>query len=383
MPAVVIDITKADDIRDVVHRAVEALSSGQLVVVPTETVYGIAASALQPKAVNRLFDLKQRDATKPFAFAIRSADEALDYVPNLSPLGMRIARRSWPGPLTLVADLDHPESVVHQLDPAVQAATTSQGTVGLRVPANELLDQILRLVAGPIVLTSANLSGQPAATAGQTAVDALTDHVDLILNDGATHFGAASTVAHVQNDEIKILREGVIDAVTIDQQGGFIGVVVCTGNTCRSPMGEAILKKRISERIGCKFEDLTEHGITILSAGIAAQAGLGPANQSVDVMQGLGLDISQHQTRPVTARLANFADLILTMTDGHRQAIISQWPSLESRVKTLRCDGGDISDPIGSPVEVYQQCAAQIDEQVKQWMDRIDFQQFNRSRDTP
>ena len=378
MPAVVIDITKADDIRDVVHRAVEALSSGQLVVVPTETVYGIAASGLHPEAVNRLFELKQRDTTKPFAFAIRSADEALDYAPNLSPLGMRIARRSWPGPLTVVADLDHPESVVHQLDPAVRAATTSLGTVGLRVAANELLDQILRLVAGPIVLTSANLTGEPAATTGQTAVDALSDHVDLILNDGATHFGAASTVAHVQGENIQILREGVIDAATIEQQGGFIGVVVCTGNTCRSPMGEAILKKRIAERIGCDYGELPQRGITILSAGIAAHAGSGPANQSVEVMNGLGLDISEHQSRPVTARLANFADLILTMTNGHRQAIVSEWPTLESRVKTIRCDGGDIADPIGSPVEVYQQCAAQIDEQVQQWVDRIDFQQFVR-----
>ena len=87
MTAVIIDLNSADDPRDVVHRAVEALSAGHVIAIPTETVYGLAASALNPAAVDRLVELKGRSPGKPLAFAIKSVDDALDYVPNMSELG--------------------------------------------------------------------------------------------------------------------------------------------------------------------------------------------------------------------------------------------------------------------------------------------------------
>jgi protein-tyrosine phosphatase len=379
MAAVVIEIKKAEDLRDVVHRAVEALSAGKLIVIPTETVYGIAASALCPEAVERVFELKNRDNSKPLALAISGADEALDFVPDMAPLALRIARRTWPGPLTLIVDHKHPDSVINQLEPSVQAAIVPNGTVGLRVPANEIVHQILHLTAGPIVLTSANLGGQPESVDAEMAIESLSEHVDLILDDGPSHYKKPSTLARINGQDIDIVREGVLDKATIEQLGGFIGVVVCTGNTCRSPMGEAIFKKRIADRIGCEYSELEANGVTILSAGIAAGPGAGPAQQSVEVMNGIGVDITSHQSRPVTARLANYADLILTMTNGHRQAILSQWPTLEPRVKTVRCDGGDIADPIGSPVDVYKACADQIDESISQWVNKIDFEQFRKS----
>ena len=92
MPPLVIDIRSADDSRDVVHRAVQALAEGKLVALPTETVYGLAASALNEEAVARVLQTKQRSAGNALALAIRSADDVLDYVPDLSPLGRRLAR---------------------------------------------------------------------------------------------------------------------------------------------------------------------------------------------------------------------------------------------------------------------------------------------------
>src|SRR5438105_14319783 len=104
MSPVVINVANAEDPRDVVHRAVQALAEGKLVAFPTETVYGLAASALSETAVERLLAVKGRAAGHPLTLAIKSADDALDYVPRLSPLGRRVARRCWPGPLTLVVD---------------------------------------------------------------------------------------------------------------------------------------------------------------------------------------------------------------------------------------------------------------------------------------
>ena len=372
MSAVVIDLQNAEDKRDVVHIAVEALSAGKIIAIPTETVYGLAASALHPQSVERLIELKGRDPSKPFAFAVKSLDDALDYVPNMSSLARRVARRSWPGPLTMVLDSNHADSVIHRLDPIIQSATIPSGTVGLRVPAHETTLQMMRLCAGPIVLTSANLSGSPAATAGQQVVETLGEKVDLIVDDGETQFGQGSTVVQVANDKINVLRDGVIDEKTISRLTSFIALIVCTGNTCRSPMGEGLLRKRLAEKLGCDTESLLDNGVSVLSAGIAAMPGSPAAAQAVEVMNHLGIDIADHSSQPITGRLAQFADIILTMTNGHRQALISHWPTLEPRTKTVRRDGADVSDPIGSPVNVYKKCAEQIDDHLAQWANEFD-----------
>jgi protein-tyrosine phosphatase len=377
MSAVFIDLNQAEDVRDVIQRAVEALSSGKIIAIPTETVYGLAASALQPAAVKRLWELKGRDSSKPFAVAVKSLEDSLDYVPEMSPLARRLARRCWPGPVTLVMD-DHPESVIHQLDQSVIDATVPTGSVGLRVPDHDVTLQILRLCAGPIVLTSANLAADPAANDGQTVLNDLGDHVDMIIDAGPTRFQNASTVVKVDGDRLTVLREGAVKESVLRGLTDFIAVVVCTGNTCRSPMAEAMLKKQFSAKFGCGIDQLTDFGVNVMSAGISAMPGAPAANQSVEVMRQYGVDISDHSSQPMTGRLAKCADLILTLTNGHRDAIVSQWPELKNTVKTLRPDGGDISDPIGSPVAVYQSCAQQIDQCIEHWLQHIDFSQFSK-----
>ena len=372
MPAVIIDLKSEEDRRDVVHRAVEALSAGKVIAIPTETVYGLAASALHPQAVERLFEIKGRSKDTPLAYAVKSLDEALDYVPDMSTLARRVARRSWPGPVTLVLDAKHPDSVIHRLDPIIQNATIPSGTVGLRVPAHETALQIMRLCAGPIVLTSANLSDQPDAIDGQQVIESVGDQIDLILDDGPTNFGKPSSVVKVDEAGISMLRQGVVDQATIEKLKSFIALIVCTGNTCRSPMGEGLLRKRLAGKLGCEIDTLEQQGVSILSAGIAAMPGSPAAAQAVEVMNLLGVDISSHASQPITGQLAQFADVILTMTNGHRQALISHWPTLESRTKTVRRDGADVSDPIGAPVDVYQACAQQIDENLAQWVDEFD-----------
>jgi protein-tyrosine phosphatase len=376
MTAAIIDLKSAEDQRDVVHRAVEALSAGKIIAIPTETVYGLAASALNPAAVQRLLDIKGRSPDNPLAFAMKSLDDALDYVPNMCPLARRVARRSWPGPVTLVLDADHPDSVVHRLDESVRNATIAHGfgkpTIGLRVPAHEVTLQIMRLCAGPIVLTSANFSGEPDAVDAQQVAEALGEKIDLIIDDGPCKFGKPSSVFRISNSELTVLREGIVDKATIKRLTHFIALVVCTGNTCRSPMGEGLLRKRIAEKLGCEMDKLEEKGISVVSAGIAAMPGSPPAAQAIEVMNRMGVDIADHSSQPITGRLAQFADIILTMTNGHRQALISHWPTLETRTKTLRRDGADVCDPIGSPVEVYTDCANQIDQQLGEWINELD-----------
>lgn len=372
MTAFVIDARSAEDMRDVIHRGVETLSSGGLVALPTETVYGLAASALHPASVKRLAEMRGRDPGQPLALAIKSLDDALDYVPDLTPLARRVARRSWPGPITLVVDARHPDSVLQRLDPVVRNIVVPSDTVGLRVPAHEITLQILRLLAGPLVLTGALLPGGTPLTEGRQVVEGFKDQLDLIIDDGPSHYGGVSSVVKIVGANYEFLRVGVVDEEAFQKLTGFVALVVCTGNTCRSPMGEALLKRLLAQRVGCEAEALEERGVSVLSAGVAAMPGGAASMEAVDVMKQMGLDISAHCSQPISQRMAEAADVVFTMTRRHRDAILQQWPHLSDRVHTVMRDGSDVADPIGMPPEVYQRCAQQIEVNLEQWVNALD-----------
>ncbi|MBI85326.1 MAG: threonylcarbamoyl-AMP synthase [Planctomycetaceae bacterium] len=360
MPPVVIDVHNADDLRDVIHRAVQALAEGELVAFPTETVYGLAASALDADAVTCLVELKGRGPNHPLALAVKSADDALDYVPDISHVGRRLARRCWPGPVTLVLGDNHPDSLLRQLPEKVQKCVVPANTLGLRVPAHRLILGVLQLMAGPLVLTSANRTEEPDAVTAQQVIDQLGDGVQLVLDDGTSQFGQPSSVVQVEKNRLRMLREGVVSASTLSRLTNFMVLLVCTGNTCRSPMAEVLLKKQLADRLQCELDELQDQGVDVLSAGIAAAAGGRPSSGAVTVMQEKGLDLSEHFSQPVTARLVQHADLILAMTRSQRDALISHCPEAASRTHVLSTEEQDVSDPVGGSVDVYRECADQI-----------------------
>ena len=360
MPPVVIDLRKANDDRDVVHRAVQALAEGGLVAFPTETVYGLGASACNADAVQRLADVKGRSASAPFALAIKSADEASDYFPSMDPLAKRLARRCWPGPVTLVLEETPGEGLAKQLPESARRFICPNGTIGLRVAASSSLSAVLRMLAGPIALSSANRSGETDATTADEVVESLGNDVALVLDDGPCRYGQPSSVVKVSNGKVEVLREGVVAKSTLDRLSKFLVVLVCTGNTCRSPMAEMLMKSELAKALGCGLESLEDSGVMVVSAGIAASLGSPPSREAIEVMREHGLSLGDHEARPLTDQLVKHADLILTMTGGHQHAIFDGWPESAGRTRRLLPDETDVADPIGRSIEVYRDCAAQI-----------------------
>ena len=377
MPPVVIDLRQTDDHRDVVCRAVQTLTEGGLVVFPTETVYGVGASARSAVGVNKIFEAKGRDRKTPLALAIKSAEEALDFVPYPGRVAERLARRCWPGPITLVMENCGEEKkttggLIDQLPEEVRRAVAPNGTVGLRVPAHEIVLAILQMLAGPIALTSANRTGEPAAVTAQQAVEVLGDRVALVLDDGPCHYGQPSTVVRATATGFRCLREGVVNQSALDRLSSMLILLVCTGNTCRSPMAEVMMRRLVAEKLGCSDEELDGHGVLITSAGIAAAPGCVPSAEAVVVMKEKSLDLTNHASQPLTEKLVRHADVILTMTGAHRQAILRRWPDAAARTQTLRADARDISDPIGGPVAVYRDCAAQVESSLRERLENMD-----------
>lgn len=364
MSAEVLDWRASEEPRDIVHRVVECLAQGGVVTLPTETVYGIGASLLAPEAVERLVTVKGRDEGKPFAIALKGPEEALDWVPHASPLGRRLMRRCWPGPITLVFPLQG-DSLVSQLDDRVRRRICPQGTIGLRVPAHAGVLEVLRLLPAPLALTSANISGKPPAVTGEEVVAQLAERVDLIVDDGRCRYAEASTVVYVAGGELQVLREGVINETVVRRLARFVILFVCTGNTCRSPMAEALCRKLLSERLSCRPEELPDRGYEVLSAGIAALEGAPSTPEAMEVVRERGADLTGHVARYVTTSMLRQADLIVCMTPQHLDAVLDMAPDVADRARLLRPDGGSVADPIGGSIDVYRRCATQIEESLR------------------
>lgn len=367
MGSVVLNLGQEADARDAIHHAVEALAAGRLVVLPTETVYGIAASPFSPAAVRDLIDMVGVQPEFPLAYCVKSEADALDYAPDMPALARRIARRCWPGPLTLVMAGPHPDSVITRLPAESASLLEHPEGIALRVPAHPVIEQLMRLTAGPLVLARTAGAGLPDAVDGDDVVARYRDRVSLILHDGPCRFARPSTIIRVDHSGWKILREGVLDEVTLQGLNRVNILLVCTGNTCRSPMAEGLLKKRMGTSFGVPTDALEQAGIRIQSAGIAAMPGGAPSDEAVEVMHESGIDIGEHRSQMLNDRLVQEADLILTMTSGHRQMLLSQWPTAGNRVFVLGREQGDVFDPIGMPQEYYEACAQQIDQHLAWW----------------
>jgi protein-tyrosine phosphatase len=370
MPEVIDWRPSAD--RSVIHRAAQALMEGRLVIFPTETVYGIAASPFSPIGVERLISCKGRPEDKPLPLAIESSRDATDWLPELSPLGRRLAKRCWPGPVTLVSGDGLEQGLTQRLPESVRRRVCPAGTIGLRVPAHDAILEVVRELAGPLVLSSANRSGEPDAVTLEQALQAVGDNVDVAIADGPCRLGRPSTVVRVDGRTWKILREGIVMSTAIQRLSACLIVFVCTGNTCRSPLAEALFKKMLADRLGCQPQQLAERGFVVRSAGLAAVSGAPAAAEAVLVAKERDADLEGHLSRPLHPDLAAHADYILAMTHAHLTSIGLRYPDLGSTPRLLCPEGEDVPDPLGADCDAYRQCARQIESCLEKFLPEVE-----------
>ena len=187
--------------------AVKALKAGDVIVFPTETLYGLGADALNDDAVSTVFRLKGRDPNIPIPVLIADETMLSLLVDQVPPLAQRLIQNFWPGPLTLV--LTAREGIPKPLlNPA--------GGVGLRISSQPLAARLVRGLGRPLTATSANPSGKPPARTLGEAKNYFNGDVRVFIDGGPLTSKTGSTVAEVQGDHLRIIRHGEVDRATLE-----------------------------------------------------------------------------------------------------------------------------------------------------------------------
>ena len=177
---------------EVLAQAATMLRRGGLVAFPTETVYGLGADATNPKAIERLNQVKGRPPEKPYSWHLHSVEQVAAFVPSIPPLARTLMDRFWPGPLTIVMP------------------SKDGKTLGFRLPDHPVARAFLKICGVPVAAPSANRSGSAPPTDAKEVLAALNGSFDCLLDAGPTPLGRESTVVEIVGDRVDIRREGAI-----------------------------------------------------------------------------------------------------------------------------------------------------------------------------
>jgi tRNA threonylcarbamoyl adenosine modification protein (Sua5/YciO/YrdC/YwlC family) len=327
-----------------------ALRGGGVIALPTETVYGIAARADDPAALERLQELKGRAPELAFTWHV-GEHAALERFPQPSALARRLAERYWPGPLTLVLP-GVPPGLEH---------VAREGWTGVRLPAHPVAAQLLAALPFPVAATSANKSGAPPCLEFSQVEALFGSALELALDGGRCRLGEASVVLRVGPGHFDQLRAGIIDLPALRAAAGLRIGFVCTGNTCRSPMAEGIARQCVAKRLGVDASRLADFGFHFASMGIAASPGAPAAGHAVDVLARDAIDISDHVSRPAVPAEVEALDRVYALSSRHLEALQALLPPGSARhCELLDPDGEEVPDPIGGPLAEYERTAAVI-----------------------
>ncbi|MGN6369283.1 MAG: Sua5/YciO/YrdC/YwlC family protein [Phycisphaerae bacterium] len=386
-----------------IARTAKLLHDGHLVILPTETVYGIALNLLSQNARNAARALKGAaggGANPQWVLHLPSPDDLLTWVPSISQIGRRLITKALPGPVAFQIKLTPEDAAAarNRLGDAANETISADNFMTFRVPELSPTQQVLADANVPIAIIGAGGPGGGGAayevadlpeTLVSLAADPTPPRQDLttdptsplssltadpnspprtpapipqitaILDAGRTRYRNSSTVVRLEGDQFHVVRPGVIDERIIQKMADFLLLFICSGNTCRSPMAAGIATRILADKLRIEPSELPLRHIVVQSAGVHAARGMRATREAVAAAKSLNADLGPHLSQPASVDLLRRADVIYTMTDAHREEILYAFPGAAKKTQRLDPEG-DIDDPIGAGPEVYQQVAGHL-----------------------
>ena len=349
MTATVVRFNAGDPNLKAIRDLAQYARGGKIVAFPTETVYGIGVPASKKEGLEKLYQIKGRDREKPFAYHIGDWDQLAFLNVVRSSAFRHLSKRFWPGPVTLVV------------------SSGTEEKIGIRYPKSLPACTLIVSTGEPFLATSANRSGEPSPKTAQEVLRTLGDQIDYVIDAGPCEIGVDSTVVDVSTHPPHILREGAeLEAVRQairDIQEGKIPrkkiLIVCTGNSCRSPIAAGLLREELKRK-------QLDHEIEISTAGILARDGGSATSEAILVMKNREIDISTHRTRACRREEVLEADLVLAMSQEHSDFLTGLVTGIKAKIKVL-----EVKDPIGLGIPVYEEVVQDLEKKLKSEWEEI------------
>jgi L-threonylcarbamoyladenylate synthase len=283
---------------------VALLRKGEVIGLPTETVYGLAADGLNSVALARIFEVKQRPLFDPLILHVAEAEEAWKLASRVPETARRLAEKFWPGPLTLV---------LPKRDFVPDLATSGLPNVALRVPAHPVAREVLRAFGGPLAAPSANRFGRISPTDAQAVRSELGDAVLLILDGGPCAVGLESTVLDLSGERPVLLRAG---GIALEEIESLIGPVERARPVDENPAGPGQMKHHYAPRKPLKVVGSIDEISTQAGAGILAFGDVVKSRSSDLVIENLS------RRGDLCEAAANFFRLLRQLDENPRVATI-------------------------------------------------------------
>jgi len=347
-----------------IQEAIKILGQGGVIAFPTDTVYGLGGDAFTDTAVERIYRIKERDREKPFVLFIPEKNELKKYVEGLSRDAQKLVNAFWPGPLTLVFRASH----------HIPPRLNSKGTVGIRIPKDEIVLSLLKTYGKPLATTSANRSGELQCRSGEEVKKKFGKEIGYVLEGGRLDHENSSTVLDISQSPPLLLRKGKISVSSIEKvlkypvafgKGLTFNILfLCTGNACRSPMALGLFRNRLPERLRKR--------VISTSCGTGALENEPATEDAVQAARELGVDLSSHRSQSLSKFLIEYADLILVMAPHHKERVLELSQGALEKTHLLRGYGKRlplekriIEDPIGRPLDFYRMTIQIIEESIR------------------